>query len=182
MVEKWTTLRSTLVLDNPWCRVRRDEVQLPNGTIIDDFYVIVRPDIALVLPITPDDHVLFVRQYRHGVGKILLELPAGSFDSTCEDAETAVLRELREETGYTSDRITPLAILYDNPVKDTNRIHLFRADHVHQVSGQTLDVTEAIDLVLIPIPEIPCRIATGEICVAGTLAALSLGLGWSSAT
>jgi len=176
MIEKWTTLASTMVLDDPWCRVRRDEVALPNGTIVDDFYVVVRPDIALVLPITPEGSVIFVRQYRHGVGEILLELPAGGFDPTAEDAEAAVLRELREETGYTSDRLIKLAVLYDNPVKDTNRIHLFRAENVRKVGEQSLDMTEAIDVVLIPIPEISSRIASGEICVAGTVAALFLGM------
>ncbi len=177
MIEKWKTQQSTLVLDNPWCRVRRDVVELPNGTIVDDFYVIVRPDIAMVLPITADGQVMFVRQYRHGVGEILLELPAGGFDPTIEPAEVAVLRELQEETGYTSDRLTPLAVLYDNPVKDTNRIHLFRADDLRRVGEQCLDVTEAIDLIVIPISEIPKHIAAGTICVAGTLAALYLGLG-----
>jgi len=176
MIEKWTTLASTMVLNSPWCRVRRDEVVLPNGTVVDDFYVVMRPDIALVLPITPDGSVIFVRQYRHGVGEILLELPAGGFDPEAEDAEVAVLRELREETGYTSDRLTKLAVLYDNPVKDTNRIHLFRAENVWQVGEQSLDITEAIDVVPIPIHEIPARIASGNVCVAGTVAALFLGL------
>ncbi len=179
MIEKWTTLASTMVLDNPWCRVRRDEVALPNGTVVDDFYVVMRLDIALVLPITPAGAVIFVRQYRHGVSEILLELPAGGFDPEKEDAESAVLRELREETGYTSDRLTKLAVLYDNPVKDTNRIHLFRAENVQKVAEQSLDITEAIEVVPIPIADVPARIASGDLCVAGTLAALFLGLEFS---
>ncbi len=63
-----------MVLDNPWCRVRQDEIELPNGKILDDFFVIVRPEIALVLPITNNQEIVFVRQYRHGVGEILLEI------------------------------------------------------------------------------------------------------------
>ena len=173
---KWRLLSSQLVFNHRWCQVRQDVVALPNGTIVDDFFVNVRPDIALILPITVDRQVVFVRQYRHGVGEILLELPAGTFDPTSENAEAAVLRELQEETGYTSTCLTKLATLYDNPVKDTNRIHLFKADPVQPVTEQTLDLTEEIEVVLVPIAQIPEKILAGDLQVAGTLAALLLGL------
>ncbi|MEO1123540.1 MAG: NUDIX hydrolase, partial [Cyanobacteria bacterium J06639_16] len=97
--KRWTLLRSRLVFDHRWYKVRQDEVRLPNGEIIDDYFVSVRPDVALVLPITVDREVIFVHQYRHGAGEVLLELPAGTFDPQQEAAETAALRELQEETG-----------------------------------------------------------------------------------
>lgn len=173
---KWTILSSQMAFSNRWCQVRQDVVALPDGTIVDDFFVHVRPDIALILPITDDRQVVFVRQYRHGVSEILLELPAGAFDLTSEKPEMAVLRELQEETGYTSQHLTKLATLYDNPVKDTNRIHLFKAEPVEWVSTQTLDTTEEIEVVLVPIDQIPGKILAGEIQVAGSLAALLLGI------
>jgi hypothetical protein len=67
-LQKWKQLRSRLVFDNQWCKVRQDEIQLPTGEIIDDFFVNVRPDIALVVPVTPQQEIVLVRQYRHGVG------------------------------------------------------------------------------------------------------------------
>jgi len=67
-IKKWNILQSRLVFDNPWCQVRQDEIQLPNGQVIDDYFITIRPDITLVLPITQAQEIVFVRQYRHGVG------------------------------------------------------------------------------------------------------------------
>ncbi len=81
-LKKWKTLKSKMVLDNPWCQVRQDEIELPNGKIIDDYFVSIKPDVAMVLPITSNREIIFVRQYRHAVGEFFLELPAGNFDPT----------------------------------------------------------------------------------------------------
>lgn len=177
-LKPWKTLSSKLAFDHQWCKVRQDIVELPNGIIIDDFFVNVRPDIALVLPLTIEQEIVFVRQYRHGVGETLLELPAGSFYPDQEAAENAALRELEEETGYTSPTLKKLTTLYDNPVKDTNKIHLFLAQNVVKTTQQKLDLTEDIEVILIPVPEIHEKILAGEINVSGTIAAIFLGLNY----
>ncbi len=178
LIQKWKRLSSYFVFNHPWCRIRRDRVELPNGTIIDDFFIHVRPDIALVLPITEQQEIVFVRQYRHGVEQILLELPAGAFNPKQENPEAAALRELTEETGYIAESIVKLTTLYDNPVKDTNSVHLFLAHPVKLLSTTSLDITEDIEVVLIPMETIGEKIKTGEICVAGSVAALFLGLNY----
>ncbi|HEY9710572.1 MAG TPA: NUDIX hydrolase [Oculatellaceae cyanobacterium] len=175
-IQRWKTINSQLVFDNQWCQVRQDEVELPNGKVIDDFFVNVRPDIVLVLAVTPQREIVFVRQYRHGVSEILLELPAGSFNSQTEDSQRAAARELEEETGYVTQQMIHLATLYDNPVKDTNKIHLFLAENAQPSGTQQLDVTEDVEIVLIPVENALERISTGEVCVCGTIAALFLGL------
>ena len=149
---------------------------LPNGTVIDDFFVSERPNIATILPITADGQVVFVRQYRHGVGEILLELPAGTFEIG-EEPLAVAQRELAEETGYVSDEWGAIATFYNSPVKQTNRIHLFRAQNVRVAQAQKLDITEQIEVVTKPISQVSQLIATGEICVSGTITALLLGLG-----
>lgn len=174
-IQKWTTLSSKLVFDHRWYRLRQDTVALPNGQIVDDYFVSLRPDIATVLPITAEGQVVFVRQYRHGIGEILLELPAGTFD-LAEEPLAVAQRELAEETGYVADSWTAIATFYNNPVKQNNRIHLFKAEPVWPSGQQQLDSTEDIEIVLKPIAAIPSLIASGEICVAGTLTALLLGL------
>ena len=179
-LKKWKILKSNLVFDSRWVKVRRDEISLPNGKIVDDFFVIVRPDIALVFPVTPNKEIVFVRQYRHATGEILLELPAGSFNPELESGETAARRELEEETGYVVDQMVKLATLYDNPIKDTNQIHLFIAENVREVGKQQLDITEDIEVVLIPIEQVMQRISEGEIKVSGTVAAIFLGLNYLS--
>ena len=175
-ISKWIRLNSQFILDNQWCRVRQDRVKLPNGVVLDDYFVHVRPEIVLILPQTPSRQVIFVRQYRHGVEKILLELPAGTFDAKNEDSLEAAKRELEEETGYVSSDWMKLSTLYDNPVKDTNRIHLYLALNAQPTGKQSLDLSEEIEVVSIPIEAIKHKILKGEICVAGTVSALFLGL------
>ncbi|MEG4120304.1 NUDIX hydrolase [Microcoleus sp. N9_B4] len=173
---KWKLLRSRFVLTNKWCQVRQDEIELPSGQIIDDFFVNVRPNIALVFATTEQQELVLVRQYRHGVGEILLELPAGSFNPAEESGKSAAARELAEETGYVAEEILELATLYDNPVKDTNSIYLYFAKDVMLARQIQLDVTEDIEVVLVPIAEVILKIKNREISVAGSIAAIFLGL------
>lgn len=175
-MQKWQKLRSQMVIDNPWCRVRQDAIVLPDGHIIEDFFINIRPDVALVFAVTEDQQVIFVRQYRHGVEQILLELPAGAFDPTTETPSSAATRELREETGYVADSLISLATLYDNPVKDTNSIHLFLAENVKLQHQTKPDITEDIQVVLIPVHQVLDAIAHQHIQVAGTIAAIFLAL------
>ncbi|OCR01079.1 NUDIX hydrolase [Oscillatoriales cyanobacterium USR001] len=175
-LKKWKLVRSQLVLNHHWCQIRQDTIELPNGTIIDDFFVNIRPDIALIFPVTPLGEIVFVRQYRHGIGEILLELPAGRFNPQEETAISAASRELTEETGYVAEQLTLMATFYDNPVKDTNHIHLFFAKNVKLIGKRQLDLTEDIEVVLVPIVKVKEKIFKGEICVSGTVAAIFLGL------
>ena len=175
-LKKWKLLQSRLVINNQWCQVRQDEVELPNGTIVDDFFINVRPDIALIFAVTDQQEIVFVRQYRHGVGKVLLELPAGAFNPQEEIAEVAAIRELSEETGYVAEKLIRLTTLYDNPVKDSNSIHLFVAENVIKSQQQDLDITEEIEVVLMPVSEVIQRILMADISVSGTIAAIFLGL------
>ena len=179
-LKKWKILNSTMVFNHQWCKVRQDEIELPSGKVIDDYFVTIRPEVALILPVTSNQEIILVRQYRHGAGEILLELPAGTFNPNEESPQAAAIRELKEETGYITDKVAHLGILYDNPVKDTNKINLFLAENVRKAGGQKLDLTEEIDVVLIPREAVLKKILTGEICVAGSVAAISLGLNFLS--
>ena len=86
-LEKWTVTDSQMALDVEWCRIRRDTVRLPDGTVLDDYYLAVRPDVAVVFAVSAAHKVPLVRQYKHGAGEITLELPAGLIaDETPEEA------------------------------------------------------------------------------------------------
>ena len=169
-------MRSRFVINNKWCQVRQDEIELPSGQIIDDFFVHIRPNIALIFATTEQQELVFVRQYRHGAREILLELPAGGFNPAEESGQSAAARELAEETGYVAEEIVELATLYDNPVKDTNSIYLYFAKNVKLASKIQLDITEDIEVVLVPLAEVLLKISNREICVAGSIAAIFLGL------
>lgn len=175
-LKKWQLLKSNMVLDNPYCKVRRDEIQLPNGKVIDDFFVHVKPDVALVLAITSDREIVFVKQYRHAMSDFFIELPAGGFDPTQEAPEVAAIREFTEETGYIVKNMQRIATLYDRPSKDTNQTHVFLADNAIATGKQNLDPTEEIEVLLIPVDSVLEKISSGEISVMGTVTALLLGL------
>jgi len=176
-LKKWQIIKSELVFHNRWCQVRQDVVKLSSGQVIDDYFVNIRPEIVLVVPVTGDNQLVFVRQYRHGVKEILLEFPAGAVDAGEDNITEAARREFEEETGYQSDSLIPLGVLYDNPVKDTNRIHIFLALNAISTGQQKLatgqqklDVTEEIEVILRPLQEINPQ----EITVSGSLAAFYL--------
>lgn len=138
----WKVLRSTYALDVPWYRVRRDEVELPDGSQID-YYLAEHRDVACVLALTPGDEVLMVRQYKHGAGRVELELPGGLVDPG-EDPFDAAARELREETGFASPvALEPLGWHLQDASKSTARVFSFLACDVVEAGGRALDPNEA---------------------------------------
>lgn len=181
-LQKWKILDSELVLTDQWCQVRRDRVVLANGTVIDDYFVNLRPDTALVFPITEAGEVIFVRQYRHGIGEIVTELPAGAFDPQIEEAKVAAARELEEETGYIAPELIQISTLYNNPGKDTTNIHVFLAENVIKNGNQQLDETEDIEIIFVSLSQLEPMLYSGEIRVSGTIAALFLGLNFLKQT
>jgi len=176
-LEPWRTLRSELVFDHRWYQLRRDHVRLPSGQELDDYFVSVRPHVVLTFPLTADNQVVFVRQYKHAAGQILLELPGGVVDAHETSIPGAAARELLEETGYAPPLPPePLLDVYDNPTKDTNQISFFLARDVRPVAAQHLDPTENIEVVLVPLAEVEGLVLRGEIRVSGSVALCLLAL------
>jgi ADP-ribose pyrophosphatase len=178
-IGKWQVLRSDVALDNKWCRVQKDTVELPSGKIIDDYFICLRPDVVIIFPITAAGNVIMVRQYKHGAKKVLMEFPGGVMDEG-ESPETAAARELAEETGYSATMLELLTVVYDNPTKDTNQIFLFLARDAEKKFDTRFDPTENIETIEIPIGAIPGLIKMQQIKVSGSIAlyyAASVALG-----
>lgn len=165
-----------MVLDHRWYKVRREEVQLPDGRVLDDYFVSVRPEVVLVFPVTAEGDVILVRQYKHGAREVLLELPGGIVDDTDVSVENAAQRELLEETGYRSSHWTKLAVIYDDPTKNTNQFHLFLAEQAYQTDAQKLDHTEDIGVEKVPLRQLMTKVRQGEIQVANSLAIILLAM------
>lgn len=175
-IEKWKLLETESIIDNKWCKIQKDTVELPSGKIIDDYYVSLRPEVVLVFPVTKDNKAIMVRQYKHGVKEIVLEFPGGVFDPAEEQSHKAALRELREETGYSTQDIEALSVVYDNPTKDTNNIYFFLARNVEKTHEVEFDPTEDIETIEVPIEEIPRLIKEQKIKVSGSIAIYYMGV------
>ena len=110
---------------------------------------------------TADQRVLMVRQYKHGIGKMLLELPAGAIDPN-EDALQCASRELTEETGYAGDMELVRSFITD-PTNANTVAHLFFAPLVRKVAPQKLDPTETIEVELATLDELRAYVCDGTI-------------------
>lgn len=145
---RWKTLKSDYIVKRPWLTARRDVVQLPNGEINDEFYVLEYPDWVNVIAITPDDHFVFVRQYRYALDIDSIELCAGVIEPD-ETPEDGARRELLEETGYGGGEWQEFMTIGQNPSTCNNLTHCFIATGVTRLQDQHLDRTEDIDVVLL---------------------------------
>ena len=114
-----------------------------------------------------------VRQYRHGSRAVTLEIPGGLFDPG-DTPEEAAARELLEETGYQAERWTEIGVANPNPAIFNNRCYTFLAQDIQKISDLIPDQTEDIEVVLIPLIDIPKLIRTGKIDHAIVIAAFSL--------
>jgi 8-oxo-dGTP pyrophosphatase MutT (NUDIX family) len=173
-MKPWTTLKYDYVLESPWLNVRRDTIERDGGDVIDPFYVVEYPDWACVLPLTGDGHIIMVEQYRHGIGRFSLELPAGIIDGG-ESPLDAAIRELREETGLSAREWHPMTTCAPEPSKHTNLAHLFVATDLEHQSDQDLDNTETIRIVNVHAGSIDGLISEGRIVHGIHLYALMLG-------
>jgi ADP-ribose pyrophosphatase len=155
------------------CRIfdlRTDRACSPRTGQAHDFFVIESSSWVNILPLTPDNNVVMVRQYRHGTREVTLELPGGLVENTDSPA-SAALRELQEETGYGADAVIPLSYVHPNPALQNNRCYTFLAENVYSTGVQKQDDKEDIAVVLVPLADIPRLIREGVITHALVVAA-----------
>lgn len=138
-MEKWKTLDSHYLYKTPFGNLRKDKCELPNGKIINDYYVNEYSDWVNAIVITKDNNVVLVEQYRYAGGDFFLEIPAGKIEEN-ESYEEGLLRELREETGFTS-KTKPIKLgeLMVNPAIQTNKVITYLVVDAYKELEQDLD-------------------------------------------
>lgn len=151
---KWKTLSSEYLFDDLWFKVRKDVCKAPDGRIIDPYYVYEFPEWVTAFALTEENNVIMVKQYRHPVEAVCIELPGGCVDDTDKDFQTAIARELLEETGYTFTSYESLGKISANPSTNTNWMHMFLAKGGKKVGEQKLDHNEEIVVELYTVEEI----------------------------
>jgi 8-oxo-dGTP pyrophosphatase MutT (NUDIX family) len=174
-IHHWIVRSSAYLVDRPFLRVRSDTVELPDGTIIDDYFVRESRGFVIVAALTVDRQIVLVRQYKHGIGRITLELPAGMIDAG-EDPATCAVRELAEETGYAGDPPQLLRSLAADPTSSNAEFHVFLIQNAVLKFKQSLDTTEAIVVETIPVEDLRHAVRDGRLDAGSQLAAAYIAL------
>jgi 8-oxo-dGTP pyrophosphatase MutT (NUDIX family) len=173
--EAWKRLRSERLLETPYFALRSDRLRLPGGAVKDPYYVVERPDAAIIFPLTGEGEVVLVRQYRPPLERMELGLPAGLVEEG-EKPEDAARRELLEETGYSGDQWEPLGSLASSPSLKDNWAYLFLARGVEESAPPDPDEHELVEVVRVPVGDLTGLIRSGEIVSSSGVAAIMLAL------
>ena len=167
----WKTLSSEYLIKRPWLTARRDKVQLPDGRILDEYYVLEYPTWVNVIAITKEGDMVLVRQYRHALGRTNFELVAGVLEKG-EDPLVAAQRELLEETGYSGGEWKKLMQLSANSSTMTNLTHCFLAEGVEKTALQNLDASEDLEVYVFSQEEVKQKLQQGDFVQALMVAPL----------
>jgi len=169
----WQVLSREYIHRKRWLTIRQDHVRLPGGNEIGEYWVSEYPDWVNVVATTRQDDMVLIRQYRHGIGGVHWELPAGVVDTDDAGPEGAARRELREETGYGGGRWSRLMTISAIPALQSNLVHCFLAEDVEVVGPVAHEPTEDIRIRVVPVDEVIELIDGGEFVQALNIAPLT---------
>lgn len=161
-----TPLASETLCDGGFLKARRDTVRMPDGRTATREYI-VHPGAVVVIPLLGDGHVLLERQFRHPVGRVMTEFPAGKLDPG-EDPWLCGQRELLEETGYTASEWAHAGALHLAIAYSTEIIHIYFARGLRG-GERRLDVDEHLDVCTLADAEFFAACREGGITDAKTL-------------
>jgi ADP-ribose pyrophosphatase len=162
-------LSSRIVYEGRILTLRVDTVRTVDGRETTREVIEHAPCIA-VIAVDNEGNILLVRQYREALGKEILEIPAGGID-TGEEPEAAVIREMQEETGFRPGKVIRLAGFYSTPGFCNEYLHLYLAAELEPGRLYAED-TPAIEVVPVPLAEVPALLASGQIEDSKTFAGL----------
>jgi 8-oxo-dGTP pyrophosphatase MutT (NUDIX family) len=175
--QAWETRSYEQILDTPYLKIRREEAAVPGGPIIPDYYIIENRGWVGIVPVLEDGRFLLNKQYKHGIGQVVIEFPAGGLEPD-EEPLDAARRELMEETGYSfgSKQVEVLAHMLENPTKARTRSWWYLARDVRKTGTQRIDPVEVIENLLVTPGELLGLIHRGEFAVQGQIAAAYMAL------
>jgi ADP-ribose pyrophosphatase len=161
----WKICSSEYLHKGPWATLRSDKCEMPDGRIVEQYYVLEYSNWVNAVAITEDNKILMVRQYRHAAAIVSLEIPGGVIDGD-ESPEHAMRRELLEETGYQFDSMELLCTVYANPSTANNHTYCYLAKGGKKVQEQSLDEHEELVVEEYTIDQVKLLLAENKIAQA----------------
>lgn len=132
-MDPWRVLNTETVFDaQPWLRVTRQRLALPDGRVVEDFHQVHLRPFAITVPVLQDGRILLTRAYKHGPGRVCLSFPGGFLDPG-EAPAAAAAREMLEETGHAARHWQGLGQFTDNGNQKGCEGHYFLATGCHAV-------------------------------------------------
>ncbi|MBW3658681.1 MAG: NUDIX hydrolase [Actinobacteria bacterium] len=173
----WYETVSSETVHEGFSTVKVDEVRMPDGSTAEREYV-VHDDAVAVVPVLDDGSVLLLRQYRHPVGRYILEIPAGKMDEEGESPAETGRRELREEVGYAADHLVHLVTFENSAGWSDERTHVFLGRGLREAAppdGFEAEHEEAdMEVVRLPFADALAQVRAGELTDAKTVIGLLL--------
>jgi len=146
---------------------------LPNGKEVNNFYQIELPEYTVIVAQTQEGLIIMERQYKHAVGKIILNLPAGYLDAN-ESSITCAQRELLEETGFTAESWHHLGTFWVDGNRGCGTMHAFVASGAYRIAEPQDDDMEELEVILMKPEDALRSLLDGEMITMGAACALSL--------
>lgn len=173
--KEWRVLSTLDIFKTKFFRFRSDELELPNKVIQPKYYVMEFSDWVNIVALTTRNELILIKQYRHAVGEICLEIPGGSLNpGSGESPEAAAQRELTEETGYVPKEMKLLGYHEPNPALMSNKLWTYLALGCEKLKAQELDPYEDIEVLTSSPAEVFKLIKSGEIRHSLVIAAIHL--------
>ncbi|MGA7933670.1 MAG: NUDIX hydrolase [Kovacikia sp.] len=172
----WKVLKAEEIFTaEPWIKLSVQQVALPDGRTVDEYYQIALQEYAVIVAQTMDGRIILERQYKHGLRHVSLALPGGAIEPG-EDPLTAAKRELLEETGYTAENWQSLGSFVNNANYGCGKAHIYTAQNAHFTAEPNSGDLEEIEVLLLSPEQVLMAVRQGEVAILGAIAAIALAL------
>ena len=174
--QKWKSLtKESILVKKPWFEVIREEIQLPDGKVVPEYYGIEMPHYTAVFAVTEEQKIMVLRCYRHAIGEVTLTMPGGMIEEG-ESPLNGIQREFLEETGYKAKEWESLGSFIGNSTRGCGTYHLFFSTGAYPVQEPDSGDLEELELLLWEKEEVEQALDEGQAKSLGVASMLLLGL------